>query len=75
MAYSVGQIAYTTNSDTSGSVVQGVQHAYEIFTLGIMENDLDISVIIYPNPTAGELILQVNNYNNEQLQHQVYDNL
>lgn len=35
VAYSVGQVVYTTNTDASGTVNQGVQQAYEIFTLDV----------------------------------------
>ena len=31
--YSVGQVAYETNTSAEGSVAQGVQHAYEIFEI------------------------------------------
>ena len=32
IAYSIGQVVYTTNTGSNGSVAKGVQHAYEIFT-------------------------------------------
>ena len=44
VAYSVGQVVYTTNTDASGTVSQGVQQPYEIFTLGIKETELNISL-------------------------------
>jgi hypothetical protein len=40
VAYSVGQVVYTTNTGSTGSVAQGVQHAFEIFTVGIKETEL-----------------------------------
>jgi len=72
-SYSVGQVAYTTNTGSNGSVLQGVQQAYEIFSLGIKETELTISLSIFPNPTAANLTLQVSNYNNEKLSYQLYD--
>jgi hypothetical protein len=51
VAYSIGQVAYTTNTGSNGSVDQGVQHAYEIFTVGIKETELNISLTAFPNPT------------------------
>ena len=50
VAYSIGQVAYTTNTGSNGSVAQGVQHAYEIFTVGIKETELNISLTAF-SPT------------------------
>jgi hypothetical protein len=73
VAYSVGQVLYTTNTGSNGSVAQGVQHAYEIFTIGIMETELNISLIAFPNPTTENLTLQISDYNNEKLAYQLFD--
>ncbi|MBK6834641.1 MAG: T9SS type A sorting domain-containing protein [Bacteroidetes bacterium] len=73
VAYSVGQVVYTTNTDASGTVSQGVQQAYEIFTVGIKETELNISLSVYPNPTADNLTLQIQDYNNEKLSYQLFD--
>ena len=73
IAYSVGQVAYTTHTGSTGSVAQGVQHAYEIFTVGIKETELSISLTAFPNPTMDNLTLQINDYNNEKLSYQLFD--
>jgi hypothetical protein len=73
VAYSIGQVVYTTNNGISGSVAQGVQHTYEIFTVGIKETELNISLTAYPNPTTGTLTLQISDYNNEKLAYQLFD--
>lgn len=73
VAYSIGQVVYTTNTGSSGSVAQGAQHAYEIFTIGIEETTLNISLITFPNPTSDNLTLQISDYNNEKLSYQLYD--
>jgi hypothetical protein len=73
VAYSIGQVVYTTNNGISGSVAQGVQHAYEIFTVGIKETELNISLTAYPNPTTENLTLQISDYNNEKLAYQLFD--
>lgn len=73
VAYSVGQVVYTTNTDASGKVSQGVQQAYEIFTVGIKETELNISLSVFPNPTADNLTLQISDYNNEKLSYQLFD--
>ncbi len=71
--YSVGQVAYTTNSGTNGTVSQGVQQTFEIFITDIKETTLNISLHVFPNPTAENLNLQILDYKNEALQYQVYD--
>ena len=73
VAYSIGQVVYTTNTGSSGSVAQGVQHAYEIFSVGVHETELNISLSLFPNPTADNLTLQISDYNNEKLSYQLYD--
>jgi hypothetical protein len=73
VAYSVGQIVYTTNFVTTGSVAQGVQHSFEIFTVGIKETELNISLTAFPNPTTENLTLQISDYKNEKLSYQLFD--
>ena len=58
---------------SSGTVDQGVQHAYEIFTVGIKETALNISLTAFPNPTMDNLTLQISDYNNEKLSYQLFD--
>jgi hypothetical protein len=50
-----------------------VQQAYEIFTVGIKETELNISLSVFPNPTADNLTLQISDYNNEKLSYQLFD--
>ncbi|MFN4813476.1 MAG: T9SS type A sorting domain-containing protein [Bacteroidota bacterium] len=73
VAYSLGQIAYTTNANASGTVSQGVQQAYEIFTVGIKETELNISLSVFPNPIADNLSLQISDYKNEKLLYHLFD--
>lgn len=73
VAYSVGQIVYTTSTGTTGSVAQGVEQAYEISSVGIKETALNISLSIFPNPTSDYLTLKVEDYNNEALSYNLLD--
>ena len=73
VAYSVGQIVYTTNTGTTGSVAQGVEQAYEISSVGIKETALNISLSIFPNPTSDFLTIKVEVYNNEALSYHLID--
>ena len=76
-SYSVGQVVYTTNTGTNGSVSQGVQQVYKISTvrLGTRETEPNISLSIYPNPTKDNLTLKIGDYNNEKLSFRLYDML
>ena len=73
VAFSVGQIVYTTSTGASGSVAQGVEQAYEISSVGIKETALNISLSVFPNPTSDFLTLKVQDYNNETLSFDLLD--
>jgi hypothetical protein len=73
IAYSVGQLVFTTNTGSSGNEAQGVQHAFEIYTVGIMVTDLSISLKAFPNPTSDGLTLQVDNFQFSSMYFQLYD--
>ena len=73
VAYSVGQIVYTTSTGTTGSVAQGVEQAYEIYSVGITETAINISLSVFPNPTSDFLTLKVEDYNNEALSYNLID--
>lgn len=75
VSYSVGQLVYTTNTGTTGSVAQGVQQPYEISVVtGIEEaKGINLMVSAYPNPTADYLTLKVDDYDNKNLLYQLYD--
>ncbi len=73
-AYSVGQIVYTTNTGTTGSVAQGVQQPYEIYVeLGIDNSFIALEVSAYPNPTIHSLTLNVGNTLNQNLHFELCD--
>lgn len=72
-SYSIGQVVYLTDIGGTGSVAQGVQHAYEIFTYDIQEAIPDISLTVYPNPTLDFLILQISDYQVNKLSFQLFD--
>jgi len=73
VAYSLGQVVYTSNTGSNGTVDQGVQHAFEIFIVGTHETTLNISLIAFPNPTSENLTLQISEFNKEKLVYQIYD--
>ena len=75
VAYSIGQVVYTTNTASNGTVAQGVQQAYEIQSLEVSEVKPTISLKVFPNPTTSNLTLQISEYNNEEYSYLLYDML
>ena len=74
VSYSVGQVVYTTNTSTSGTVNQGVQQPYEIFPVSINEEETNMAILIFPNPTANNLTLSIEELGKEELTVQLLDN-
>jgi hypothetical protein len=73
-AYSVGQIVYTTNTGTTGSVAQGVQQPYEIsILLGVDDNSIKLELTAYPNPTTNCLTLDIGKAELSTFNFQLYD--
>lgn len=57
VSYSIGQMAFSANSGTNGSVTEGVQQPYEISVLSAAEQAENISLSAYPNPSTDYLYL------------------
>lgn len=74
-SYSVGQVVYTTNTGTNGSVAQGVQQPFEISVVNGVEEAKEISLVCsaYPNPTTDFLELKVESEKFKDLSFQLYD--
>ena len=74
-SYSVGQVVYTTNTGTNGSVAQGVQQAFEISVVTGLEEakGINLSVTAYPNPTNDFLTLSIGEFDISNLSYQLYD--
>jgi hypothetical protein len=64
VSYSVGQVAYNTNTGTTGTTMEGVQQPYEILFLDGIEAGRGISLecIVYPNPASACVKLKIENY-------------
>ena len=75
VAYSIGQIVYTTNTGTTGSLAQGVQQPYEIAVVTGIKNETKTSMllVVFPNPTTSFLNLQIADLKTEQLTYQLTD--
>lgn len=75
VSYSVGQISYTTNSGTNGSVSEGVQQPYEMSIITAIElaKGIGLSFSAYPNPTTDFLTLTVENLDYTKFNFQLYN--
>lgn len=75
ISYSVGQVVYTTNTGTDGSVAQGVQQPYEISVVSGIEQatGINIECIVYPNPVTDYLQLKIEDYQFDNLMYQLFD--
>ena len=51
ISYSIGQIDYMTITGTGGAMTEGVQQPFVVPT-SIIENEVDFTVVIFPNPTS-----------------------
>jgi len=74
-SYSVGQVVYTTNTGSNGSVTQGVQQPFEISVVTAIEQTkgINLSVSAYPNPTTDYLTLRIEEIEISNLLYQLYD--
>jgi hypothetical protein len=75
VSYSVGQVVYTTNTGTNGSVTQGVQQPYEISVVTAIEEakGINLTVTAYPNPATDYLTLRIDEFEISNLSFQLYD--
>ena len=74
-SYTIGQVAYSNRSGTSGSITEGVQQPFEIYIVtGLGEADgINLLISAYPNPAKSYIILKVENYKTENLAYQLFD--
>jgi hypothetical protein len=61
VSYSIRQAIYTTSSSSSGSLSQGVQQSYEIFSIVGVEDlkEITLEMAVFPNPVVDDLILKI----------------
>jgi hypothetical protein len=73
-SYTVGQVFYTSNTSSTGSVSQGIQQAFEIQTLsnpGLLT--VQLTAVTYPNPTTDFIVLKITDTTLENLQYTLFD--
>ena len=73
-SYSVGQLVYSTNSDATGTVSQGVQQSIEIFVLSNPDLEtVTLKAVTYPNPTINHVVLELSDANITNLTYLLFD--
>jgi hypothetical protein len=73
VSYSIGQVVYEYDSSNSGNISQGVQHAYEIYSLSIYESSLDLNVSISPNPSSELLTISLTDSKLDNIIFKLFD--
>ena len=74
VSFSVGQVSYTTNSGSTGTVAQGVQQPFEIQTvLGVNNFNINLQMMVYPNPATNVLSLEIKDYNLNEMKYELVD--
>ena len=74
-SYSVGLIFYRPATGTGGSVSEGIQQPYEIYTPGGMEEGIGITLqcLAMPNPVTDNLTLKIENFKPGSMSYRLYD--
>jgi hypothetical protein len=72
--HTVGQVFYTTQTTTAGSVSQGVQHTFEFQTLSNPALTIvKVTAVTYPNPTKDFIILKITDTALHNLRYTLFD--
>jgi hypothetical protein len=66
VAFTLGQICYKELNTPSGSISEGIQHAYEIYPLSSNNFVEAAKLKPFPNPTIGLLNIELNSLNEYQ---------
>ena len=73
VSYTIGQVVYTTAAGQTGSVCQGVQHAYEIYSVGMPESPDGSSISVFPNPAADQIFIRSSEKSDQNLGFMLFD--
>lgn len=74
VSYSIGQIDFTTSSNASITLSQGVQQTYDIQIMaGIDIKEIDLRMVVYPNPAVTNLILSISSDLLTEMRYELFD--
>lgn len=73
-SYTIGQVVYKSESGSSFSTSQGVQHAYEVFEISDKDElaNASLQLTLYPNPTEDQLNLALENPEEGNVSYQLF---
>lgn len=74
-SYSIGQVVYTVNTGSNGTVLQGVQQPFEISVVSssVKEISLKPFLSVYPIPASTFMKLKVDDYDINKLKFNLID--
>jgi hypothetical protein len=73
VSYSIGQVFYLTHESTAGKIHEGVQQAYEIFTVDVPGVDAGVDISLFPNPANTHFIIRTGEIQSRKLRFQMID--
>jgi hypothetical protein len=73
IAFSIGQVVYSSATSATLNINQGVQQPYEFFNVSVFETNLNFSFSVFPNPADNEVILEITGLFNENLSYVFVD--
>lgn len=73
VSYSIGQVACSAVSGTTGSIIQGVQQPHELLITNIKETSSSFDASVYPNPAAESIRISLGTDPTEAMQCNLYD--
>jgi hypothetical protein len=77
-AFTIGQLVFSTNTNYTGSVSEGIQQPFEISIIDevIELPEIELDILTYPNPVSGVLTLKVRDFPQKTkfLGYQLLDN-
>lgn len=73
VSFSIGQVAYTSQTTSNSFVNQGVQQPFEFFATSVNKIEKKIDIKAYPNPTTELLNLEFKGDFFQNLRIQLYD--
>jgi hypothetical protein len=72
--YTIGQLVYTTNGQSNGTIAQGVQQAFEFQVLSNSEFlSENLTLLAYPNPTSDNFVLSISDNFQDNLTYSLFD--
>lgn len=75
ISYTIGQVVYTTNFATTGSVAQGVQQPFEISLITNSETMTipSTNCRVFPNPTTDEIFFMAEGLMSDSISYELYN--